>query len=100
MRAIDELATVITLACETEDRSAGEQRALLNVALRVDAVRSKHTVTNPEPIAPHLTDVVIDSYQPTDRARVEPTKAQRDRLAAMRRAYDLAERPDRGVGAR
>ena len=37
MSALDDLATVIRLACETESRTKAEQRALLRLAKRVDA---------------------------------------------------------------
>lgn len=42
-----DLAVVVRLACETEDRSDAEQSALLRVAARVDREHNKRTVTNP-----------------------------------------------------
>lgn len=47
MRKIEQLAVVIELACLTEDRSKKEQKALLDVARRVDRERNRLTLTNP-----------------------------------------------------
>lgn len=46
MTARDDLATVVEMACLTEDRSDAEQRALLRVARRVDEDTNANTVGN------------------------------------------------------
>lgn len=43
MTANDDLATVIRLACLTEERSDAEQRALVNLAWRCDVAHNQHT---------------------------------------------------------
>lgn len=40
----DDLAKVVALACLTEDREGAEQRALLNVAHRLDVVRDREAL--------------------------------------------------------
>lgn len=46
MSALTDLRCLIELASLTEDRTDGEQRALLRLALRVDLDANKLTVTN------------------------------------------------------
>lgn len=46
MTAVDDLALVVGLACEVEDRSDKEQDALLRVAASVDAKANALVVTN------------------------------------------------------
>lgn len=46
MSARDDLATVVELACLTEDRTDAEQRALLRVARRLDEDANANTVGN------------------------------------------------------
>ena len=58
MSALSDLATVVELACLTEDRGPDEQRALLAVALGVDKDRGRFTVTNHDPRPPTLVPLV------------------------------------------
>lgn len=46
MSNLDDLVTVIRLACLTEDRDPDEQRALLRLAVRCDTEWNAPTVTN------------------------------------------------------
>lgn len=46
MSALDDLASVVELACLTEDRTDGEQRALLRVARRIDQDTNANVVGN------------------------------------------------------
>lgn len=46
MSHADDLRTVLMLACETEDRTPSEQRALLRVAVKADRAANAQTVTN------------------------------------------------------
>lgn len=46
MSALDDLRSVIELACNVEDRSDDEQRALLRVAVKTDNEANKLTVSN------------------------------------------------------
>lgn len=46
MTTLDDLTTVIRLACTIEDRADSEQRALLNIARGVDQELNKNIVTN------------------------------------------------------
>ena len=48
MSALDDLATVVRLACETESRTRGEQAALLRLAAKVDAEWNKQARTSPK----------------------------------------------------
>jgi len=57
----DDLATVIALACLTEDRSNAEQLALLRVADKVDLEFNQDTVTNQPPGSSRLVDEVMGS---------------------------------------
>lgn len=90
MRAADQLAAVIGLACETEDRTPDEQRALFAVALRVDRDRAKYTLTNLVPHRPHLAALVVESYQPADDQRRANLSAA-DRRALERLDTDWAK---------
>lgn len=46
MSNLDDLRTVIELACLTEDRADAEQKALLNLAVKVDQDANRLTTTN------------------------------------------------------
>lgn len=67
---MDELALVVELAILTEDRAPEEQRALLRTALKVDVTRARWTITNPDPVEPHLTLRVAASYEPGDGRKI------------------------------
>lgn len=46
MTALDDLETVVRLACAVDDRTTQEQRALLRIAVNVERERNARTVTN------------------------------------------------------
>ena len=46
MTALDDLELVVSLACLTEDRTPLEQRALLRVAVKIEAERNATTTAN------------------------------------------------------
>ena len=80
---LDDTATVIRLACMTEDRSTTEQRALLAEALRVDLARGSfarnragRTVVTRDPAPPELFVLARDTYAPSEGRWVTPTSAQ------------------------
>ena len=62
--AIEQLALVVRLACQIEDRSRSEQAALVAVARRVDAERNRFSESNPR-----LADFVreVRSARPAER---------------------------------
>lgn len=82
MRFVDQLATVVELACGCEQRSNAEQRDLLAVAHKVDRERSKQTTTNPCQVAPYLERLVDESrvLEEGDRRVIPPS----ERKAAKR----------------
>lgn len=82
MSTDDTCAVVLQLAAAIEDRSPLEQRAMLDLALHLDARRARHTVTNPNRVEPFLFELVCDSYRPEGK-RVEPTKVQREKYARL-----------------
>lgn len=89
MRGVDELALVVKLATETEDRSPDEQRALMAVALRVDKDRARFSVTNPVPIRPYLFQDVLDTYEPGEGRPIGAGKANLGKFRRMVERFDL-----------
>jgi hypothetical protein len=85
MRQLDALALVVDVACLTEDRAPEEQRAMLAIALHVDCERGsiRQVAVEPEMQRPRLMLRVMQSYDPGDGKRVEPTKAQQERLLSL-----------------
>ena len=63
MNADDTLAIVVSLASEVEDRTPTEQRALIDVALGVDVRRGKFATSNPHPVRPFLTRLVLEGQE-------------------------------------
>lgn len=77
MRRADQEALVVLLACQTNDRTPDEQRALLAVASRLDAERGAFTTTNVgHAKPPTLYPEVLDTYDPSEGRRVMPTRQQ------------------------
>jgi hypothetical protein len=85
----NDLAQVIDLACLTEDRSPGEQRALLDVALAVDLDRGAFTSSNHYPHPPTLVAHVEATYNPSveGERRVTLTKDQRGKYDRLRERW-------------
>jgi len=65
MRSVDELAIVVELACQLGDRDRAEQRALANIAARVDRSRGLRDGTTNigehPPQRPYLLPLVVES---------------------------------------
>lgn len=83
------LSTVLDVAMLTNDRSPGEQRAMLDLALEVDSDRGQFVITNPNPMPPTLVSDVEATYEPSVGRSISLTAAQRekyDRLVAQWRA--------------
>ena len=98
MRRIDEEATVVMLACLTEDRSPDEQRALLSMALRIDCERGAFTVTNPAPRHPILVAEARFSYDPSEGRRVDLLKPQRERFDRLLAQWALCDTCHQAIG--
>ena len=89
----EQLATVVRVACLTEDRDPAEQRALMDVAHHIDLERSSSSYRKPHP--PELLKLVVATYE-TEGRRVEPPAAmiaQQDRLEALWRRCDRCSHP-------
>lgn len=80
----DELALVLEVACQVEDRAPEEQRAMLGLALRLDVKRGRFTVTNHAPRRPELVYRVMES------CALSPmfTKAQQQRFNRLTKAWE------------
>jgi hypothetical protein len=82
---LDDVATVLELVCDTcSYRADHEQRALLNLAYRVDADRFKDTTTNKQRIVPYLEAWVDESRRVDegDKVVVRPSVAKLRKKAA------------------
>lgn len=91
MRREDELALVVRVACETEDRDPDEQRAMLAVALWVDLERGAF-VTGNRPQPPSLVALVEETYDPSEGRRVHLTAGDRARYERLRARWEPCER--------
>lgn len=85
---VDQLATVLYVACLIEDRAGGEQRAMLDLALKVDKERAEFSATAPPPQPPEMVEHVEDTYAPSEGRRVALTAPQRTQLAALHAKFD------------
>jgi hypothetical protein len=93
MTKLDDLATVIDLACLTEDRDPGEQRALLALALDADMDRGAFLSSNADPRPPTLVTHVEASYNPPDGGRMASlTKAQREKYGRLVERWAMCTR--------
>lgn len=101
MAALDDLETVLQVACLTEDRSPVEQRALLRVAVKIEAARNASTTQaltarwGQPPCT--IVDEVEATYQPPEEGRPAAlTTADRQRVDRRRagwlKAHDEARR--------
>ncbi len=86
---IDTMATVLHVACLTEDRSPDEQRAMLDAALRIDCERAAFVVTNKHWRAPEMVAEVEATYDPSVGSRVTLNKAERARYDRLLRECSL-----------
>src|SRR5262245_23593198 len=78
----DELATVLQVACLTEDRTGDEQRAMLHLALKVDMDRAAFRwQSNPQ--VPKMVWEVEQSYSPSSGRRVGLRAPEREQLARL-----------------
>jgi hypothetical protein len=94
MRNVDDLYTVVELACLTEDRADREQASLLRVAAKIDNELNAEVVTNRRPRtapASRLLEWVEQSRVLSDGQRevVLPAKA----LAAWERRVERWGQP-------
>jgi len=79
---------VLLVACLTEDRTGDEQRAMLDLALKVDKERASFSALNPNPPeVPTLTFHVERSYEPSEGRRVGLTGAQREQLKRLHEKF-------------
>lgn len=108
MTARDDLHLVVELACVTGDRTPAEQRALLNVAMKVELDLNAGTSRNlrqrgRDAIPSRLVDLVESTYEPEGRA-VSLSVKDRDRVERQRARFvedhALAWSDGRGYGAR
>jgi hypothetical protein len=81
------MATVLRVACLTEDRDGSEQRAMLDLALYLDAERGRFSSGNRHPVAPTLVAIVEETYDPSEGRRIELTAAQRTQYDRMLRQW-------------
>ncbi len=68
MSALDDLAAVVRLACETESRTRAEQSALVRVARSVDTEWNRQARSNPK-----VRHAWKDAGHPTTRSPTKPT---------------------------
>lgn len=101
----DVIATVIEIACLTEDRDPEEQRAMLELALWVDNERARF-LWGASPVPPTLTELVDKTYrddsveiddtlfgeEPPSRRPVELMGAQRKQLAKLHAKFVPCDR--------
>ena len=81
---VEQLETVLHVACLTEDRSGDEQRAMLDLALKVDKERASFASSNPrEPQVPIMVWTVEHTYQPSEGRKVGLRGEQRKQLEAL-----------------
>ena len=99
MTAANNLATVISLACLTADRSPDEQKALLAVALQCDQQRGKFTITMRDASDPYLFFLVQQTYDPSDDDRIEPSKDQWERYGRLVAKWKPCPKCGKPVGA-
>ncbi len=83
MTRLTDLTEVVLLGCYTEDRTAEEQHAMLNVAMHVDSERSAFMRWNTDLAPPYLTPHVVDTYDPSAGRRVNLSSAQRKKYDGM-----------------
>jgi hypothetical protein len=95
----DELQTILELACLTNDRDPKEQRALLNLALRLDQDFGAFTTWNHDRRSPHLVDLVEETYQPEEGSRrAKLTTAQQGMMSRLTARWIVCEKCDRPYG--
>lgn len=86
----DALGLVIDLACLTEDRAPDEQRAMIEVALRLDCDLGAFTVTNRERMqAPRYLKRVCGTYNPSEGRTVRPTTQEARRYETLDQRWRL-----------
>lgn len=98
MTALDDLEAVVILACTVEDRCPQEQRALLRVAMKVEAERNKSTTRN---IAERVkrgdltANVLVDTVEYDQDVKLP--KADREKVDRRRASFvrEITERPPR-----
>lgn len=72
MTALDDLELVVSLALLTEDRSPQEQRALLRVAVRIEADRNSTTSENMRQRWQQPPSVLVDWVERYQDVRLNP----------------------------
>lgn len=94
MNEHERLATVLHVACLTEDRSGVEQRAMLDLAVRLDTELASFAAADaPDaPAPPRYTYEVDATYAPSEGRRIAPTADQRKRLVALEAKFDECEK--------
>lgn len=87
------LTEVLSIACLTEDRAPGEQRAMLDLALILDMGRGAFLHNNRELYPPTLVAHVEATYDPGKGVRqVSLTKAQREKYARLLERWARCDR--------
>lgn len=94
-----DLGTVIDLACYTEDRSHGEQRALLTTALRLDMARGAFVITNEHPERPVYVARVQQTYAPSAGKLVALTSDQQKQYDGLVARWELCADCTKPMGA-
>lgn len=95
----NDIALVLSVACETQDRTPAEQRAMLDTALHVDIERGRFTTTNRHPVRPMMVRMVRDSYDPSEGRRVDLTAQQRAQVERMAKRWEMCAECGEPLGA-
>lgn len=91
MNEHERLASVLAVACLTEDRTGDEQRALLDLGLRLDIERASfasHRHAPGPPARPCFVQMVKESYRPSEGRRVSLGRVDAERLRRLERKFD------------
>jgi len=81
------MVTALDVACMTEDRSPTEQRALLDLALKLDKERGAFVSTNKAVHPPTLVAHVEATYDPSFGRTVSLTSGQREQYNRLLAAW-------------
>ena len=88
------LTEVLSVACLTEDRAPGEQRAMLDLALIIDLGRGAFMYRNHDLYPPTMVAHVEATYDPgslSGNRRVSLSKAQREKYNRLLKRWSRCE---------
>jgi hypothetical protein len=81
------LVTVLEVACLTNDRDSTEQRAMLDLALRLDCERGAFLSSNDELMPPTLVAHVEATWEPSSGRAISLTADQRKKYDGLRKRW-------------